>query len=116
MRLSNEEIIKLLYEISKNEKYSLKIVDYIKEQSLENKALKLNLRVLVKGVEFYKYKPKYWKELLKIELLNIYDERIKVIRELEQKNLTVNEKIRLFVSTVGYSRRTYYRLREQLKI
>ena len=116
MNLNNEELIKIMYEISKLNELPFKITDNIKQINSENKNMLLNLRLLVKGVEFHKYN-KEWKHLLKLEMFQMCDNRISILREIVKKNFSSeSERITAFVQKSGSSRSSYFRLKQKLNL
>lgn len=116
LNLNNEDIIKIMYEISKLNELPFKITDEIKNISCRDKNILLNLRLLVKGVEFHKYS-KEWKHLLKLEMFLMCDNRISVLREVMKKNFSSeSERIMTFVQKSGSSRSSYFRLKQKLNL
>lgn len=114
LNLSNEDLIKIMYVIGKQKP---KVVDEIKRICFENKSILLNLRMLVKGNEFLKYKPECWKHLLKLEMLQMCDIRIPILKEALKK-VFPNEKERIlyFIQKTGSSRASFFRLKQKIGV
>jgi len=115
LEFNNDDVLKIMYELAKKEKIDFEVIDFIKEEVDKNKNIKLNLRILKKAKEFWKYN-KDWKRLLKLELLLNYDKGYRIVAELiAREDLTEKEKIHIFTEETGLSRRTYFYYKDKLK-
>jgi hypothetical protein len=113
--------IKIMYEISKLFKIPLEITDYLKDKytpALEN----FNFRTLVQIstiYEYYKQNPPTngvnWKVITDKLIEQNSNPILSIVWQLMNSNLSVNEQVREFGDKTGYSRRTYFRLKNQLK-
>lgn len=115
-----DEVMKLMEDIAKQDYSGLPLekreeVQRFIQANTNPATDNLNLRLLIKGFEFRK-NAENWQELLKSQIEQ--DEYKLLVWQLETKAkyaaLTRNEKISMFCSTTGYSKRTYENLKKSL--
>jgi hypothetical protein len=113
LKLSRDEIIRLLYERAKREEVEginlnerLAIVDFIKENTFLSTP-NLNYRMYEKAINFFFQDKANWKELLTTQIERQEEHIELVIQNIPQED---------WCKKTGMSRATYYRIRQNLGI
>ena len=113
LRFDYKDRIKLIYEICKYKGIPLEIAEFIEKHTDETtKEEFLNLRTPIKFYEIYKNNKENWKTLC-LEQLK-FDENLKIVFELLQKDITEKARVQEFIERTGKSRRTYFRYKKKL--
>jgi hypothetical protein len=117
LKLNNEDLIKMMYEIAKQKhsklKYRerIKIVKFIEENS--NKSVRFDLRTQKKVEQLYLYDEKNWEELA-LPLLEKDDDYSLLINCLNKHKKIKQAEIE-FCKKTGKHRATFYRMKKELK-
>jgi len=118
LKFSYKEIIEMLFELSKLPYKELVeferelIVVWIKENTT-NVTKNLNLRLLYKVYEMYRYDKDNWKKLAKKIIQN--DENLLIVKDLLNKSLSVKEACNEFISSGFGCRSQFYKLKARLE-
>jgi len=108
--------LKIMYELSKILKIGEDVVDFLKERfspALRN----FNFRTLMmlKTIkDYYDSNGGNWQSIAERLLSQNVDRRIKVVWELMNSGLSVNEQVKRFKELTGLSRRTYFRIKSKI--
>jgi hypothetical protein len=119
INFTNDEIIKIMYEIAKDDykdttfEERKSIVDYLRENT--DYSTDLNFRTLIKSYDIFRYSKINkidWKPL--VAGLITKDKYITVVKSLISSNLSIPDQIVNFRTATGKSQSSYYRLRSKL--
>jgi len=118
LKFTYKEIIEMLYELSKLPYKELVeyerelIVTWIKDNTT-NATKNLNLRLLNKIYEMYRYDKNNWTKLAKKIIQN--DEDLLIVKELLNKSLSVKEACNEFISSGFGCRSQFFKLKARLQ-
>jgi len=116
LKLSNDDLIKMMYEIAKQKhkelsyKERIKIVKFIEENS--NKSVRFDLRTQKKIEQLYLYDKKNWEELGKPLIEK--DDDYSLLIDCLNKHKKVKQAEIEFCQKTGKSRKTFYNLKCKL--
>jgi len=111
LEFSYKHKIKLFYEIAKIKGISLKVVDFIKDNS-DELTEDLDFRLLMKVNEIEKYNKDCWKTIA-ITLLGKTDNLI-LLKKYLAESTTIGEAQKSWCEHTGHHRATFYRLKHKI--
>jgi len=120
VEFSYKELLILMYEIAKKQKVlngtvisaeeRKSVVDFIKDNS-DITTEDFDLRLQNKVEEYYIYNKLKWKKLA-LGLLNIKNEKLRIFKEIEEMDISVEQKIQLWSERARLGKSSYYNYRK----
>lgn len=113
LEFNHNEMIDFMYAIADKRGYPKEVVDFIRDNS--SFYHELNIRILEKIVDYYRFCPENWVQMAINELNCICNRNLGLVYDLLLKYNNVKEQFRAFYELTGKSRRTFYRYKTRLK-